>query len=130
MNLYLDIDGTLITRDGLPAPYLKEFLESVTARHDCYWLTTHCRGGENRAEEYLRRILPEEYWQYLQYFMPTDWNALKTEAIDFTKDFRWFDDYIFEAEKEVLKKHWCLNKFVQIDLVNNPDQLKDLADIL
>ena len=59
--------------------------------------------------------------------MPTDWNALKTEAIDFTKDFRWFDDYIFEAEKEVLRKHGYENKFIQVDLINTPDQLKDLA---
>lgn len=130
MNIYLDIDGTLITRHGQPAPHLREFLEVVTARHECFWLTTHCRGGENRAEEYLRRVLPEEYWQYLKYFMPTDWNALKTEAIDFSKEFRWLDDYIFEAEKEILRKNNCLEKFIQIDLIRYPDKLNNFLQIL
>jgi len=35
---------------------------------------------------------------------PTNWDTLKTEAIDFTNDFRWFDDNIKEAEMVVLKE--------------------------
>ena len=130
MNLYLDIDGTLITKQGEPAPYLKEFLAVATVKHSCYWLTTHCRAGANRAEEHLRRSLPAEYWTYLDYFMPTDWNTLKTEAIDFTQDFLWFDDYVFGAEKEVLRKHNRLDRHVLIDLKTNPDQLSQCVDLL
>ena len=130
MNLYIDIDGTLITRHGEPAPFLKEFLEAATSRHDCYWLTSHCRAGGNRAEEYLRRVLPEEYWPYLDYFMPADWNTLKTEAIDFTKDFLWFDDYALEAEKEVLKGRGAASQHVHVDLRANPGQLGDCLKYL
>lgn len=130
MNLYCDIDGTLITHDGKPAAYLKDFLVVVTNKYTCHWLTTHCRGGENRAEAYLRRILPENNWHYLNYFMPTDWSTLKTEAIDFSQEFRWFDDTIFEAEKEVLRKNNYFDSFIKVDLINNPEQLKDIARFL
>ncbi len=129
MNIYLDIDGVLIVH-GKPVSHAIEFLKEITAKHDCYWLTTHCRGGENRAPEYLLSMMPLGAKEYIDKILPTDWNALKTDAIDFVKDFRWFDDYIFEAEKDLLKKHQCANKFVQIDLISNPNQLRDIAHTL
>ncbi len=129
MNIYLDIDGVLIVH-GQPADHALEFLKEITAKHTCYWLTTHCRGGENRAPEYLLRMFPIEAKSILEKIRPTDWRSLKTEAIDFSQDFRWFDDYIFEAEKDLLKKHQCANKFVQIDLISNPNQLRDIAHTL
>ena len=35
--------------------------------------------------------------------LPTDWGALKTDAIDMDSDFVWFDDILFEVEKAVLE---------------------------
>jgi len=60
----------------------------------------------------------------------SDWYTLKTEGIDFTKDFLWFDDNFFEAEKEVLIKHGALDRLVKIDLVTNPYQLKEVIKML
>lgn len=128
MNIYLDIDGVLIVHGQLAAHAI-EFLAEVTAKHKCYWLTTHCRGGENRASEYLLSMMPLEARGYIDKILPTDWNALKTDAIDFTQDFRWFDDYILEPEKEILRKNNSFDKLIQVDLKNNPDQLKNLARV-
>lgn len=114
---------------GKPVAYAIEFLEEITTKHNCYWLTTHCRGGENRAPEYLLRMLPVEMESMLRKIQPTDWNALKTDAIDFTQDFRWFDDYALEAEIEKLRKNNCLDKFVRVDLKGDPEQLKDLLQL-
>lgn len=105
MNIYLDIDGVLITKDGRAVLHVAEFLEYVTKNYDVYWLTTHCRGGESNVVEYLKGKLPKECLEYIQKIKPTDWRTLKTEAIDFTTDFLWYDDYVLEAEKKVLSDH-------------------------
>ena len=46
--------------------------------------------------------------------------------IDFSEDFLWFDDNLFESEKRVLAEHGCEGKFVLIDLKGNARQLEDL----
>ncbi len=102
MNIYLDIDGVLITKNGQPVKNVTQFLKSITKSHDVYWLTTHCRGGESNAVEYLKDKLPKECLMYIKKIKPTDWKTLKTEAIDFTKDFLWYDDYVLMAEKKIL----------------------------
>ena len=52
-NIYLDIDGVVITKDGKQANYLEEFLEHIVSTYDCYWLTTHCKGDCIPAMQYL-----------------------------------------------------------------------------
>lgn len=124
-NLYLDLDGVILTKEGEETKHLKEFLQVVTNEFDCYWLTTHCKGDNLPVLEYLRDKVSEECLEYLKVLKPTNWNTLKTEAIDFQKDFIWMDDYIMESEKEILKKNNSLDKFIKVDLKNNPDQLKE-----
>ncbi len=128
MNIYLDIDGVLIVH-GKSVAHAIEFLEEITTKHSCFWLTTHCRGGENRAPEYLLKMFPAETESTLRKILPADWNALKTDAINFTQDFRWLDDYAMEAEKEILRKNDCFGKYIQVDLKNTPEQLKNLMEV-
>ncbi|OGY28029.1 MAG: hypothetical protein A2Z42_02100 [Candidatus Woykebacteria bacterium RBG_19FT_COMBO_43_10] len=52
----------------------------------------------------------------------------KTEAIDFSSPFLWFDDYLFDFEKEDLIKHGALKNWVIVDLSANPNQLRDLIN--
>ena len=115
MNIYLDIDGVLLKKHGGPADNVLEFLKYMTDNHDCYWLTTHCRNGANQSVEYLEDKLPKEALEYLNKIKPAYWDTLKTEGIDFTKDFKWYDDYIMEAEEKVLKEHNCLDSFVRVE---------------
>lgn len=130
MDIYLDIDGVLLhtslANNGKPANYALEFLEYITTSHTCFWLTTHCHGGENRVNEYLTKRLPEAKI-YLDKILPTDWRTWKTDAIDFSKDFRWIDDDVYEPERAELLRHNTTGKLILVDLNKNPNQLRDIV---
>ncbi len=54
----------------------------------------------------------------------------KTEAIDFTEPFLWFDDDCFTGEKIDLQEHGALNSWIEIDLRTTPDQMvKELVTL-
>ena len=126
-KIYLDIDGVLLTRhhsravDGADA-----FLGFVLSKYDCYWLTTHCRNGQT---DYLLKMLAgyfsDNVMNRLKKVKPTVWNTLKTEAIDFNAEFYWLDDYVFEAEKDVLKRHGCLDRLILVNL-DNTDEIQNI----
>lgn len=128
--LYLDIDGVLLTlKQTRAADYAIEFIEFVTGSFDCYWLSTHCKGDARNAIRYLTPYFDEQILQLLSQVKPTNWDTLKTEAIDFSHDFIWLEDYPFNAEKEVLKKHGRLQNLILVDL-HNRDELKTIVNIL
>lgn len=116
MNLYLDIDGVLLMKNQRIPTGLLSFLKFTTTHFDCFWLTTHCRLGENKAVAYLSQFVSNEMIELLQLVKSTDWNTLKTEAIDFSKDFVWLDDNPFNAEKQVLVQYEKLHCLIVVDL--------------
>jgi hypothetical protein len=129
-RLYLDIDGVLLTvKQTRPADYFFEFIEFITEKFDCYWLTTHCKGDAKNAISYLTRYFNEQTLQLLHQVKPTSWETLKTEAIDFTHDFFWLEDYPFNSEKEVLIKNNRLASLVVVDL-NTTDELRRVINVL
>lgn len=132
MKLYFDIDGVLIAQGRKPANYVAEFLKIATEKHDCYWLTTHCKDSSevSVAMEHIKDVLPVKAVEYCKLIKPTKWSHNKTEAIDFNSDFLWFDDVSSDFDNEVLVQHNKSNSFVLIDLINNPDQLKELIGLL
>lgn len=102
-KLYIDIDGVLLKSiESCPVENIHELISFAVSNFDCYWLTTHCKGDIRPAIDYLSEYLAEEDIELLKKLKPTDWRTLKTEAIDFTSDFCWIDDYVMRAEKEVL----------------------------
>lgn len=129
MRLYLDIDGTLIRR-GVPAEGVSEFLAFATERFDCYWLSTHCRGDAKAVFLYLVGKLPEEAMSYIGKIKATSWDAIKTEAIDFSGPFFWLDDNLFDAERRALEEHGALDRHIRVDLVADPRRLLHLVDEL
>ena len=64
----------------------------------------------------MSKYYPEGTIECLKTIKQTDWETLKTEAIDFKSDFIWLDDYPFESEKAVLKRHHKLNTLIIVDL--------------
>lgn len=133
MNIYLDIDGTLIHNDGhkvgQPAVGLAEFLKALRP-HDTYWLTTYCKNGDSQyAQTIMKSVLPEELHADIDRIKPTKWSMQKTEAIDFTKKFIWFDDAVMSGEHKVLCKKAQKNKqrLIEIHLDKNPNQLIDIV---
>ena len=128
MNLYLDIDGVLL--DYNTETYAKgaiELIEYITSEFDCYWLTTHCKGDSMPAIEYLSGYFPPDVIEKLRKVKPTYWEDLKTEGIDFDRNFIWLDDYPFQAEQEVLKNFGVSESLYRVDLGNEDELANVLA---
>ena len=116
-KLYLDVDGVLLTlKNTRIADFSIPFIHFITKRFDCYWLTTHCKGNIGSVIAYLSEYFDAAIIEQLAVIKPTNWQTLKTEAIDFSTNFYWIDDYPLQAEFEVLKKHDVTNKLVIVDL--------------
>ena len=122
-KLYLDIDGVLIRKDGTPAEGLVEFLAFATEHFDCYWLTTHCDGDTKDAFLYLVGKVQAEALPFIEKIKPTRFGVRKTDAIDFTSDFYWLDDTVFESEQAILREKGYLDRFILVDLLSHPQQL-------
>lgn len=132
MNIYLDIDGVLLIDEKHASPHADEFLQHVLNKYPdtTYWLTTHNWKGENRAKAVLAPFLVPETVALLDKIKPSEWNELKTDAINFEEDFLWFDDDLWPDEMKVLEQHNATGRFIMIDLRKDPDLLKKLIDIL
>lgn len=130
-KIYFDIDGVL---KGTVSPQedivalLRYCLDNYAG---CiYWLTTHCHGGENHTDFVLRGELPDNLVDELyNKVLPTNWEAMKTEAIDMDSDFVWFDDTLFESEKMILEQNYVLDGFFKMN-PKDPDMAKKALNFL
>ena len=61
--------------------------------------------------------------------LPTDWEVLKTDAIDLDSDFVWFDDNLFETERMVLERNYVLVGFLKMN-PQSPRNGKKALDFL
>ncbi len=128
MNFYIDVDGTIITKDHKEAENLNRFLRALINSGDLYWLTTHCRyDNADSVFSYLKPILSDDNYLLIRKIKPTNWQTLKTEAIDFSQPFIWFDDFLLEAEKIILRENDCFKNWTPINLYNNPDILNSIT---
>ena len=116
MRIYLDIDGVILTKDLSIPEYGREFLSFVTTNHECYWLTTHCKGGMNNALNHLSTCYPASILEKLAMIKPTDWTVLKTEAMVLDDEFIWLEDCPFESEKMMLNKANKIDSLITVDL--------------
>ena len=130
-KIYFDIDGVI---RGVASPkddviaLLRYCLDNYPGA--VYWLTTHCRGGENHVDYALRGEFPDEFVDELYAkVLPTDWGTLKTDAIDMDSDFVWFDDNLFEAERIVLEQNYVLDGFFKMD-PQDPGMAKKALEFL
>lgn len=128
MNIYLDIDGVLLANDHNLANYADEFVTYVVSNHTVYWLTTHCQGDANIPINRFGYLFSEQTKMLMKLIKPTKWKSSKTEAIDFSQPFMWFDDDLYEDERIALKSHNALDCWVGIDLARNPDALAEYID--
>ena len=122
MNVYLDIDGVIVGTAS-PQEDIVELLEYILGQypHSAYWLTTHCRWGENRCADWLEQNgLPSGLVARLdKQIKPTHWKTLKTEAIDFGVPFVWLEDAPLYSERAVLQQHHALDS---ICIMNKKDE--------
>lgn len=130
-KIYFDIDGVLRNvaspKEDVVA-LLRYCLEKYPA--SLYWLTTHCHGGVNRAVLALENEFSSDLLQEIsKNFWPTDWDALKTDGIDFDSNFVWFDDNLFWSEKAVLEEKGAMNSFFRMN-PKDPEMAKKALDFL
>jgi hypothetical protein len=125
MNIYLDIDGVLLDRRSERAPYAPEFLKLVLERcpQSTYWLTTHCKGDAAIPLRRIGHLFDAETRALMARIKPTTWSLAKTEAIDLSTPFLWFDDDCFDFERRTLETHGLLDNWIKVDLRRTPHQL-------
>lgn len=122
--IYLDIDGVLLANENNLTVGAEGFIKLLADNFEVYWLTTHCMDGDpTLAVNNVNKCATENLKPYLTKFKPTRWNENKTEAIDFTKNFLWFDDDCYPEEKEALEKEGKLSSWIKIDIQTEIDQI-------
>lgn len=120
----MDIDGVILANEENLAVGAIEFIRYATDNFEVYWLTTHCMDGNpSHAIEYVQRATKDDIRPYLEKLRPTTWSLAKTEAIDFSKPFMWYDDDCYSGERIALNEHNTFNSWIEVDLARYPDQL-------
>ena len=127
-NIYLDIDGVILTLGGKPAQHLARFLTYILRNYRVFWLTSRCSGDSKYTVNYLAQFMPEDVKPLLAKINPTNFQLDKTEAIDFGREFFWLDDDLFDSEKKTLINHNKFNSWIEVNLIKNPDQLLHLIN--
>lgn len=122
-NIYLGIDGVILTKGVIPAFHLDKFLTFILAHYSVSWLSSRCRGNSEATVKYLSQFLLPKTLDLIKKIKPTNYQLDKTEAIDFKSDFLLLDTELFDSEKNVLKAHGNLDSWYELDLIKNPDQL-------
>lgn len=131
-NIYLDIDGVLLANENFAANGATEFLQAILAKYpeSTYWLTTHCQGDASVPVQRLEQFFDERSVSLMDRIKPTTWKVAKTEAINFSKDFLWFDDDLYDDEREALIANSALGKWIEVDLYKDPNHLGELTKLL
>lgn len=129
--IYLDIDGVILANELHAANHANDFLRHIIKNYPVTWLTTHVMNNDpETAVERLRGLLEPDVVELLPQIRGAKWSLWKTEAIDFTKPFLWFDDDCYPEETAELEKHSVLRNWVEIDLAKDVNQLqKYLGDL-
>lgn len=132
MNIYLDIDGVLLVNDKEVSNYANEFLQAVLRKYpdSTYWLTTHYWHNQDTTRLVLDPHLSPETVVLLDKIKPTVWNDNKTQGIDFSQPFLWFDDDLFDDERKELELHDALQSWIEVDLYKDKNQLQQLIKLL
>lgn len=131
IRIYLDIDGVLLTaKHTQAAPDVDGFVDFITTHFECYWLTTHCKGESATAIKYLSRFLnPLTLEKLSTAVQPTNWNTLKTEALDLQANFFWLDDNPFQSEINFLRANGLDDNLILVD-IHRPNELIEIQSYL
>lgn len=131
MDIYLDVDGVLLTKNLEPANYVNEFLRYVLSEYpnSTYWLTTRCNGDASVVARQIAHLFEPDVAELLNKIKPTTRIlSPKTSSINFSRPFIWFDDNLFNVEKEELIKRDSFDNWIGVDLKKDPDMLSKFIE--
>lgn len=103
-----------------------EFICYALKTFNCHFLTTHCKGNAQTVIDYLSQYCLSGLLEKLRAIKPTNFDKWKTEGIDFSKEFIWIDDYLFNAEIEILKSNGRMNSWIQVNSYRDQTALVNL----
>lgn len=131
MNIYLDVDGVLLDK-GVPSKHVSEFLKQILYMFpaNTYWLTTRCNGNSQDVLDKIQDKFEIEIQELLKMIKPTSWPIVKTQAIDFSKPFLWYDDQLGWADHQLLIDNDAVKRFRRINLEFNQNQLANEIEYL
>ena len=119
MNVYIDVQETILYENGTPAEGVHDFLEWITGWANCYWLTTYCKNGDlTYLHSYLNELLAPETFELIKTIHATKWVIDKTEAINFNK--RWLEDSPTPQDILKLKETRTSECLVNVNLSERP----------
>lgn len=131
MNIYLDIDGVLLANDKEPALHADEFIKHAVTNYPTFWLTTHCRTfTDDPVGNLLVDFFDRSTVELLYRIKPTRWDMLKTEGIDFSQPFLWFDDQPLAEDLADLTNKGRMDSWVEVALEKDPHQLQKLIRLM
>lgn len=128
MDIYLDIDGVLLN-EGVATSHVHSFLDYILTNYPdtTYWLTTRCNGDADATVAQIIHLFDESTQGLIRRVRPTSWPIIKTQAINFSRPFLWFDDQLGYADKQNLLEHDSLDNLILVDLKRDPDALKHFS---
>jgi len=129
--IYLDVDGVILANEQHAANYADAFLHHIIQNYPTTWLTTHCMNNDPETViERLKGLLEPATLELLTQVRGAKWDLWKTEAIDFSRPFLWFDDDCYAEERMALEQHGVLSNWVEVNLSKDVNQLRQYLDSL
>lgn len=125
LDIYLNIDGVLLDDSYRPANYSREFLKYIVPNFNTYWLSSRGKSHISAIIKDLSNKFEPEVVELVSRVRPTRWSFAKTQAIDFSRPFLWFDDELVVHERIELIKNNVLENWIEVNLARDENRLAD-----
>ncbi|MBI4033452.1 hypothetical protein HY379_00455 [Candidatus Saccharibacteria bacterium] len=125
LDIYLNVDGVILDGRNRPANYSREFLRYVVPNFSTHWLSSRVKENGSAITRDLAKIFEPKIIELISIVRPTRWSFAKTQGIDFSRPFLWFDDELVVHERLELIKNNVLESFVEVNLAKDENRLAD-----
>lgn len=129
IDIYLNIDGVVLTKDHRPARHAPEFLEYVISNHpeSTYWLTDDSQENADALVQRISHMFDSKTNELLRKIETKLHTGSQAWAIDFTRPFLWLDVDKYPEERQSLRLSGLEDNFIPIDLARDTQQLGKLV---
>ena len=125
VDIYLNVDGVLLDDNSRPANYSREFIKYIVPNFPTYWLSSRAKDKNSMIIKDLSVVFEPKIIQLISTVRWTRWSFAKTQAIDFSRPFLWFDDELVVHERLELIRNNALESWVEVNLAEDENRLAD-----